>query len=104
MTLNNVKTLDKKADVFIDGNVIARNMLTRNGQQCSLGFVLPGDYRIKIEDSETVEVLGGNFLIKLPESEGFETFKEGETFYIPENGEYELKVDDYFDYYCIFGL
>ena len=102
--LKNLKSVDKSADIFLDGNVIGRNMVNEEGQNCSLGFVLPGEYEITIEDSETVEVLGGDFTILLPDSDEFVAYDAGDAFYIAENGTYKLKVKDFFDYYCIFGL
>lgn len=100
--LYSVKRIDKHADIFENGRVIVRHLFTAEGSRCALGLVLPGEYEITIEDSETVEVLGGDFSIMLPGSDEYKTYKEGETFYVPKNGTYKMIVKDYFDYYCVF--
>lgn len=102
--IENLKSIDKKADVFLDGKVIARNMIMEDEKQCSLGYVLPGTYEVTVEESESVEVLGGDFTILLPGLNDYVSCKEGDKFYIPAGGSYKMIVNDFFDYFCIFGL
>ena len=102
--ISSVQSLSKTADVFLDDKVIARNFVDAEGKNCSLGYVLPGEFDVTVEDSETVEVLGGSFRIQLPGEEEYSEFKRGESFYIPKGASYHLVVDDYFDYCVIFGL
>ena len=103
-TIANVRKLDKTAEVFLDDKVIARNFVDEEGRRCSLGYVLPGDFEVTVEASETVEVLGGKFRLRLPGDEEYSVFSRGDIFYIPEGASYSMTVEDYFDYCVIFGL
>ncbi|RXJ68220.1 hypothetical protein CRV08_08170 [Halarcobacter ebronensis] len=94
----------KKANVYFDGRVTSRNYTDKDGVVKSLGVMLPGEYTFNTKASESMEILGGKVevLILSGLDNNWETYSAGETFEVPANSSFEIKVLELADYCCTY--
>jgi uncharacterized protein YaiE (UPF0345 family) len=64
--------------------------------------MLPGEYQFNTDDKEIMEILSGDLEVLLPEAEGWQTIKGGESFEVPAQSEFSLKIKTLTDYCCSF--
>lgn len=100
MTVFENVTVVKKANVYFDGKVISRTVLFDDGSKKTLGFMMPGDYTFDTADKEIMEILDGELDVKLPGSDSWQKVVSGESFEIPANSEFSMKVKTPADYCC----
>ena len=96
-------TIIKKANIYFDGKVTSRNILFADGTRKTLGFMLPGDYEFNTGAPEIMELLNGEMDVLLPGSTEWHTFREGQSFAVPANSSFKLKLDGVVDYCCSYG-
>jgi len=96
--LKNV-TVVKKANIYYDGKVTSRTVELADGNIQSLGIMLPGEYTFGTELAEIMEILSGELEIKLPNEE-WKTLNTPETFNVPANASFDLKIKSVTDYCC----
>ncbi|QKF81687.1 pyrimidine/purine nucleoside phosphorylase [Halarcobacter ebronensis] len=94
----------KKANVYFDGRVTSRNYTDKDGVVKSLGVMLPGEYTFNTKAPESMEILGGKVevLILSGLDNNWETYGAGETFEVPGNSSFEIKVLELADYCCTY--
>ncbi len=97
---NNV-TIVKQANVYFDGKVNSRTILFADGSKKTLGFMQPGEYTFNTAEPELMEILGGELELKLPESD-WQIIKGGESFNVPGDAAFTMKVKVASDYCCSF--
>lgn len=98
---NNVSIV-KKANVYFDGKVSSRTVIFADGSRKTLGFMLPGEYTFNTADRELIEITAGDLQVLLPDSAEWQTIKGGESFYVPANASFSLKIASPTDYICSF--
>lgn len=96
---NNV-TIIKEANVYFDGKVSSRTVLFADGEKKTLGIMLPGEYEFGTEDREIMEILTGELDVLLPGEEDWKTVRGGESFEVPGQAKFNLKVRAVTDYCC----
>ncbi len=96
-------TVFKKANRYFDGKVTSRNVLFPDGTRKTLGFMQPGEYEFKTGSPEIMEILNGDVDVLLPGHTDWQTFKTGETFEVPANSAFKLKLKVPVDYCCSYG-
>lgn len=102
MSFRNVE-LKKTANVYYEGKVTTRTLITAEGEMKSLGVMLPGVYRFATEAPEEIEILQGHCRVKLADEQAWSTLESGESFSVPGHSHYEIEVTDLLDYLCHFG-
>ena len=100
-TFENV-SLTKAANVYFDGGVTSRSLTLENGDKVSLGIMVPGDYKFGTEEKEIMEILAGELQVLLPGSSEWLNIKGGESFKVPANSAFEVKVQSLTDYCCYY--
>ncbi len=95
-------TVVKQANVYYDGNVSSRTLKFADGSIKTLGFMLPGEYTFNTADPELMEILAGELQVSLPETEGWQSFKGGDSFNVPGNAQFSVKIQTPTDYCCSF--
>jgi uncharacterized protein YaiE (UPF0345 family) len=95
-------TVVKKANVYFDGNVTSRTIIFSDGSKKTLGIMLPGDYEFNTAEKEIMEILAGDLEVLLPGESAWKTAKDGETFEVPAQSKFSLKVKKLTDYCCSF--
>lgn len=99
MQFDNV-TIDKQANVYFDGKVTSRKVTFADSSVKTLGIMLPGEYEFGTEKAELMEITAGKLEVLLPESDTWQTINGGESFNVPANASFKLKVDTVVDYCC----
>lgn len=100
-TFDNVSVV-KKANVYFDGNVSSRTIVFADGSKKTLGFMLPGEYTFGTGDAEIMEIMAGELEVLLPGTENWQTINGGESFDVPANAKFTVKVKTATDYCCSF--
>ncbi|NPA59085.1 MAG: pyrimidine/purine nucleoside phosphorylase [Epsilonproteobacteria bacterium] len=95
---NNV-TIIKKANIYYDGKVTSRTIEFEDGSIKSLGIMLEGEYTFATDKAEIMEIMSGELDIKLPNEE-WKTLNTPETFNVPANSSFDLKIKKVTDYCC----
>ncbi len=89
----------REANIYFDGQVTSRAVIFADGTRKTLGIMLPGEYEFGTEDKELMEILAGNLEIRLPGSD-WQTIKAGDSFEVPANAKFQLKIETVTDYCC----
>ena len=92
-------TIVKAANIYYDGKVTSRTVNLSDGTTQSLGIMLPGEYTFGTSQAEIMEMLSGELDIKLP-GEEWKTLNTPETFNVPANSSFDLKIKTVTDYCC----
>ena len=98
---NNV-TVVKKANVYFGGNVSSRTIRFADGSTKTLGFMLPGEYTFNTAEPELMEILDGDLEVMLQESSEWQAVKGGESFDLPADAKFTVKIKVATDYCCSF--
>jgi len=96
-------TVVKQANIYFDGKVTSRTVLFADGTRKTLGIMMPGDYEFGTGARELMEMLNGEMEVLLPGQSEWQTFKAGESFEVPANSSFKLKVNVPVDYCCSYG-
>jgi uncharacterized protein YaiE (UPF0345 family) len=97
---NNV-TIVKQANVYFDGKVNSRTIVFSDGSKKTLGFMQPGEYTFNTGAPELMEILAGELDVLLPGAD-WQTIKGGESFDVPGDSAFTMKVKAASDYCCSF--
>jgi len=92
-------TIVKAANIYYDGKVTSRTVNLSDGSTQSLGIMLPGEYTFSTNEAEIMEILSGELDIRLP-GEEWKTLNTPETFSVPANSSFDLKIKTVTDYCC----
>ncbi len=92
-------TIVKEANIYFDGKVTSRTVLFADGTRKTLGIMLPGDYEFGTEAKELMEILAGELEIRLP-GEDWKSVSAGESFEVPANSSFKVKIAKVTDYCC----
>ena len=96
-------TIIKKANVYFDGKVTSRTVLFPDGTRKTLGFMMPGEYEFGTGARELMEMLNGEMDVLLPGQSEWQTFEAGQSFEVPANSSFKLKLKGPVDYCCSYG-
>ena len=99
MQFNNV-SIEKKANVYFNGNVTSRTVLFPDGTRKTLGIMMPGEYEFGTDSAELMEMLGGNMDVLLPNESEWKSYAEGDSFHVPAKSSFKLKVNTVVDFCC----
>ena len=92
----------KKANIYHDGRVTSRTVITPEGEMKTLGVMLPGSYRFSTQAPEQIDVTQGQCRVKLADQQNWASYQAGQTFNVPGNSHFEIEVVDLLDYVCHF--
>ncbi len=90
----------KKANIYFDGRVTSRTIKFADGSRKTLGIMLPGEYEFGTEAAEKMEIIVGEMTVLLPGEDEWRTVKSGQTFHVPANAKFKLRVSVVVDYCC----
>ena len=102
-TFDNVSVV-KAANIYFDGNVTSRTVIFADGSRKTLGIMSPGEYEFGTDLKEIMEIINGNLDVLLPGSKEWQTFQSGDSFEVPANTTFKVKVLDLTDYCCSYVL
>ncbi|MDA3797496.1 MAG: pyrimidine/purine nucleoside phosphorylase [Kiritimatiellae bacterium] len=93
-------TIVKAANVYSDGKVTSRTVIFEDGTKKTLGIMLPGNYEFGTAEKEIMEIMSGEMDILLPGCSDWQTVVGPQTFEVPANSKFSLKVKTVSDYCC----
>ena len=93
-------TVVKKANIYFGGTVTSRTVLFGSGEKKTLGIMMPGDYEFSTADKEIMEILAGGLTVMLPGTKDWKRIIAGQSFEVPANSKFKLKVTELTDYCC----
>lgn len=93
-------SIELEGNSYFDGAVTSRTVNFADGSRKTLGFMLPGEYEFGTDAAELMEITSGELEVKLPESDAWINIKGGESFNVPANAKFQLKVSAITDYCC----
>ncbi|QYY36543.1 pyrimidine/purine nucleoside phosphorylase [Ruficoccus sp. ZRK36] len=97
-------TVVREANVYFGGKVVSRNVLFADGTRKTLGYMMPGEYTFDTGAAEIMEVLGGEMTVLLPGQSEWQTFTVGQSYDVPANSSFSLKISgDGADYCCSYA-
>ncbi|MEA2100489.1 MAG: pyrimidine/purine nucleoside phosphorylase [Campylobacterota bacterium] len=97
--LENISMI-KEANVYFDGKVVSRTIFLENGDKQTLGVMQPGEYTFDTDLAEVMEMISGELEIKLPGETEFKKLNTPESFNVPANSSFDLKIKTVTDYCC----
>jgi len=95
-------TADKKANIYFDGKVTSRTLHFADVSLKTLGIMLPGEYTFNTADAEIMEIMSGEMDVQLPGSDAWVSITGPQSFDVPANSAFHLKVKTISDYCCSF--
>ncbi len=95
-------TIVRKANVYFGGKVTSRTVLFEDGSKKTLGIMLPGEYEFNTGDKELMEIISGGLEVLIKGQTTWKTVRGGESFEVPANSQFGLKVREVTDYCCSF--
>lgn len=101
MEIKNV-SIKTKANIYHDGRVTSRSVITESGEMKTLGVMLPGTYRFHTDAPEVIDVTQGRCRIKLADEQTWQEYLSGESIPIPGKTQFEIEVSELLDYVCHF--
>lgn len=72
-------------------------------QPVSVGVMEAGEYRFGTEAAERMQVISGELIVLLPDSDNWQSFTAGQSFDVPGNSAFDLKVPETTAYACFYG-
>ena len=101
--LENAK-VSTKANVFFDGRCVSHTVTSSDGSRKSVGVILPGPtLTFNIGAPEIMQTVEGSARVKIAGGD-WQTMNPGDSFEVPENGSFDIEVDQGpYHYICHFG-
>lgn len=95
-------TCDKAANIYFDGKVSSRTLHFADGSIKTLGIMLPGEYTFNTGKKELMEIMSGTMEVRVVGAESWMKVQGPQTFEVPANSSFDLKVYSVSDYCCHF--
>lgn len=92
----------KKANIYHDGRVTSRSVITAAGEMKTLGVMLPGVYRFSTQAPERMDITQGRCRVRLADESSWREYQAGDSFNVPGDSHFEIEVTDLLDYVCHF--
>lgn len=92
----------KAANVYFDGNVSSRTVEFSDGSTKTLGLMLPGEYTFNTDKPELMEITSGEVSYCLKGEETWNSVSGGQSFNVPGQSSFQIKVTTITDYICSF--
>lgn len=94
-------TVVREANVYFNGGVTSRTIIFADGSKKTLGIAQPGEYEFSTGAAELMEILAGELEYRIADG-AWKPVKGGESFEVPANSKFTMKVTSLSDYCCSF--
>ena len=96
-------TVQTKANVYFDGNVVSHTVLMPGKSKKTLGLIRPGSFYFKTGAAERMEIIAGECTVTLDGSTSAHRYGAGTHFDVPANSGFTIAVDTGLcEYICSF--
>ena len=96
-------TVHTQANVYFDGKCVSHGITFADGTKKSVGVVLPATLTFNTGAPEIMECVAGGCEYKLAGTDAWLKSAPGETFAIPGNSSFDIRVTEPYHYICHFG-
>jgi len=96
-------TVSTTASVYFDGKCVSHGITFADGTKKSVGVVLPATLTFNTGAPEIMECTAGSCEYKLAGSDVWVRSEAGESFSIPGNSKFDIRVTEPYHYICHFG-
>ncbi len=93
-------SIEVEGNSYFDGAVTSRTVHFADGSRKTLGFMLPGEYEFATEAAEIMAITSGDLDVRLPSTDAWIAVKGKESFSVPANSRFQVKVKSITDYCC----
>lgn len=100
--LDNV-SVSTQASVYFDGKCVSHSLTLADGTKKSIGVVLPATLTFGTAAPEIMECVAGSCEYKLEGSETWVRSAAGDSFSVPANAKFDIRVTEAYHYICHFG-
>ncbi len=90
-----------KVNEYFEGKVKSIAFNTGEGP-ATIGVMAAGEYEFGTSTKEIMTVITGKMIVKLPGSDEWKEFKAGDTFEVPPNQKFQLKIPADASYLCLY--
>lgn len=104
MTQFDNATITKAVTLYFDGKVSSRSILLADGSKKTLGLMFPGEYTFNTASSEVMEIMSGALTVQLPGNDDWQAIAAGQSFSIPANAAFSMRVTEISDYCCSYDV
>lgn len=99
-----VASVGTKANVYFDGRCVSHGITLADGTKKSVGVILPATLTFNTGAPEVMETVAGSCSVLLPGQSDWQTFGPGQSFDVPGNASFQIRVEgDPYHYICHFG-
>lgn len=90
-----------KVNEYFDGKVKSISFAA-SGLKSTVGVMVAGEYEFGTSTVERMTLIAGKWQIKLPGENEFRDWKAGQTFTVPANVKFQLRIEQDAAYLCQF--
>ncbi len=95
-------TVIREANIYFNGQVTSRTVVFSDGSKKTLGIMQVGEYTFSTGAPEVMEILSGELDVQLAGTDGWLRYAGGQSFEVPGNSSFTMKVHAVSDYCCSF--
>ncbi|MDY0384355.1 MAG: pyrimidine/purine nucleoside phosphorylase [Geobacter sp.] len=95
-------TVVREANIYFNGAVTSHTVLFADGTKKTLGIMQAGEYTFNTAAAEVMEILSGELELQLAGETGWKTILGGQSFQVPANSSFTMRVKAVSDYCCSF--
>jgi len=88
-----------KVNEYFDGQVKSI-ALTNDEGPLTVGVMEAGEYEFSTTKDEEMSVVSGSLQVQLPGDPALRTFNKGQSFNVPANSSFQVKVEEQSAYLC----
>jgi uncharacterized protein YaiE (UPF0345 family) len=93
-----------QANVYFDGKCVSHTVTLADGVRKSVGVILPASLTFNTGAPEIMETVAGRCSIKLKGETEWKSYGAGESYNVPGDSSFEIKVEgEPYHYICHFG-
>ena len=96
-------SVNTKANVYFDGKCVSHSITLADGTKKSVGVVLPATLTFNTGAPEIMECVAGSCEYRLDGSTDWVTSSARQSFKVPGNSKFDIRVADAYHYICHFG-
>ena len=93
----------KAANIYFDGKVTSRVVNFNDGSTKTLGIMMPGSFEFSTEQHELMDIMAGELDVLLPGHDEWQTICGGDSFEVPAETIFKLRVKSVVDYCCSYS-
>jgi len=91
-----------KPNEYFDGKVKSIAFKSVEGP-ATIGVMAPGEYEFGTSTQETMRIISGSLAIKLPGQDQWTTYGAGQSFVVPANKKFGVRVSEESAYLCLYA-